>query len=45
MNIHKFAHGSNARAFGKILKLNYGPESFKEGSSIRIPTSLQKCPR
>jgi hypothetical protein len=45
MNIHRLGHGNNAKALGKILKLNSGPESFKEGSSICIPTSLQKWPR
>jgi hypothetical protein len=40
---HIFAKGKMAKAFGKILKLSYGPESFK--SSIYMPSSFVKWPK
>ncbi len=39
----RFGKGRIDRAFGNMLKLNYGPDSVKE--SILIPISLVKCPK
>jgi len=40
---HRLGNGKIDNAFGKILKLSYGPDKVSE--SILIPNSWVKCPR
>lgn len=39
----RFGHGRIESAFGKILKLSYGPDKARE--SMLIPISRVKCPK